>query len=194
MVMDTDVLEVAPRKVKVWQHIAVRLADEGVPIKAMARSLMVPYADIIETIKDAKDHGLVLTIPRDDWPIGTRRSDRIPDALQIAMEEPQLALIAGRVFSLGPSIARMFAVMLRRDEMTKDALHRNSQGEAGAKGDGSAIKTVDVHIHKLRTKLKPHDITITTIWGRGYYIPKESKQIAFQIMGLPPPFKGENAL
>lgn len=175
---------------RLWHHIAVRLADEGVPIKAMARSLFVSYAEIVQHLKEAMDHGMILTIPRDDWPIGSRREDRVPDALPLEMPDTQMALLAGRVFHLGPALARMFTVMLRRAEMTKQALHSATQGEAGTKGGDAHIKTVDVQIHKLRQKLTPHGIVIETIWGRGYFVPKESKAFAFKIMGVP--YKGES--
>lgn len=184
---------------RLWHHIAVRLADEGVPIKAMARSLFVSYTELMDHLKEAKDHGMILTIPRDDWPVGSRREDRLPDALPLEMEDTQMTLLAGRVFGLGPAIARMLVVLLRRAEMTKQALHLATQGEAGTKGGDAHIKTVDVQIHKLRQKLTPHGIIIETIWGRGYYVPKESKALAFKVMDIPgyqnlSSYKGDHVL
>lgn len=43
--------------------------------------------------------------------------------------------------------------------------------------DQPEIKIVDVYICKARKKLAPYDVTIETLWGKGYYLTKESIQI-----------------
>jgi two-component system cell cycle response regulator CtrA len=46
------------------------------------------------------------------------------------------------------------------------------------KQDEPDIKIVDVFVCKMRRKLKPYRIIIQTDWGRGYFLPAESKAIA----------------
>lgn len=60
---------------------------------------------------------------------------------------------------------RVFGCLLHREEASKDqimaALYAN-------RIDDADIKIVDVFICKIRKKLKPFEIQIHTIWGRGY--------------------------
>lgn len=37
------------------------------------------------------------------------------------------------------------------------------------------LKCIDVHLSGLRKQIKPHGITIETVWGRGYRLPAESR-------------------
>ena len=57
-------------------HIAVRLADEGVPLRAIARATDIPSARLYETLTLAKMEGRLLELPRDDWPPGYPRDRR----------------------------------------------------------------------------------------------------------------------
>lgn len=70
------------------------------------------------------------------------------------------------VLGLTGSEAAVFGVLMAREVITKDhvmaALYRNS-----AK-DEAEIKIVDVHVCKIRKKLKRFKIDIETVWGVGY--------------------------
>ena len=48
--------------------LAARLADEGVPICAIARALKIPSDDVRETLQDALGEGVIVEYPREDWP------------------------------------------------------------------------------------------------------------------------------
>lgn len=45
----------------------------------------------------------------------------------------------------------------------------------GMHADPPTQKIIDVYLCKIRKKLKWHDITIQTIWGRGYYMSPEDR-------------------
>jgi hypothetical protein len=61
-----------------------------------------------------------------------------------------------RVFGLSPVGTGLFLDLLQRDYVNKSAVA------------GMEAKTVDVHLHHMRARLKPHRIAIQTIWGVGY--------------------------
>ena len=46
--------------------IAVRLANEGVPVRAIARSLLHPSENVRLAIQEAIDVGTITSMPRDD--------------------------------------------------------------------------------------------------------------------------------
>lgn len=69
-------------------------------------------------------------------------------------------------WSLTASEARVFAHLTTRDECSKDSIMAamySNRVDAGPE-----IKIVDVFICKLRKKLRPFGVSITTLWGRGY--------------------------
>ena len=79
-------------------------------------------------------------------------------------------------------------VLLRRDEVEKETLHgvieqqrmtRMSQPYDYAPTDP---KMVDVIICKLRKRLKPHNVEIKTLWGRGYFIDRDNRKVALEII------------
>ena len=61
--------------------IAVRLADQGVPLRAIARAVRMPSSDLREQLHEALSDGRLLELPCDDWPPGCPKDQR---ALQIS--------------------------------------------------------------------------------------------------------------
>lgn len=182
----------------VWSHIAVRLADEGVPLRVITRALKQPADEVRERLQDAYDKGEIIAVPRDDWPAGSRSNDRRPDVVPLDIESDEMLLSITRTFKITPAMSRVFAALLRRPEMTKATLHLAVQREGREFTDP---KIVDVMICKLRKVMPKYDIDIKTIWGRGYFIPAESKVLAFKQMKmayvapyLPPLSKGSPTL
>ncbi|MCX5570602.1 helix-turn-helix domain-containing protein [Kaistia sp. K-TC2] len=78
---------------------------------------------------------------------------------------------------LTPHEARVFLALLKRDVCSKEQL-MNAAYDLLHDGELPAIKIIDVFICKIRRKLKPHDISIGTLWGRGYYLDAEARQRA----------------
>ena len=62
--------------------IAVRLADEGVPLRAIARATNTPSDQLRTKLREARDEGRLLDLPKEDWPPGFPRDQR---ALQLSV-------------------------------------------------------------------------------------------------------------
>lgn len=171
------------QRTKLWHNVAVRLADEGVPVRAISRSLMLSTEEVREVLEGAGERGMILSIPRDDWPPGTRRDERSPDTIPLEFEDEHMTMLVMRTFAVTSSMAKIFVALLRRPEMTKPALHLTLQRDDA--DDPTEVKIVDVFICKLRKKL-PTGIEIKTQWGRGYFIPHEGKVEAYRRLGVKP--------
>ncbi len=83
--------------------ITIRLADEGVPLRAIARATDTPSDLVRERLAEAHACGRLQALPKDDWPIGYPRDQR---ALQLSRLEVQdsdaLLLAVIEVFGLPP--------------------------------------------------------------------------------------------
>jgi hypothetical protein len=64
----------------------------------------------------------------------------------------------------------LFLDLLQRDYVNKSAVA------------GMEAKTVDVHIHYMRARLKPHRIAIQTIWGVGYRLEAADRRRAMDLI------------
>lgn len=163
--------------------IAIRMADEGIPVRAIARSTRVSSGDVYELLRDALAAGAIVEMPKDDWPIGSQRSERTAFNGTPLENEEALKFACARCFKATRLEAAILAVMLRRNEVTKQSLHivieQNRQTEGREETDP---KMVDVLICHLRKKLKPHNIKIETVWGIGYLIPAADREIAIAML------------
>lgn len=150
----------------------VRLADEGIPVRAIARSLKTPSDEVYEHLKDAIHQGKIVELPRDDWPPGSSRATRSIFNGTILENEDALKCAIARVFKASRLEGAMLAMMLKRDQTTKEQLHgvvEQNRPFPGTK-EMTDIKMVDVIICKLRKKLRDHEVLIETVWGIGYLI------------------------
>ena len=77
-----------------------------------------------------------------------------------------LSFVAPVEWRLTGSEQAVVGALLARDHCTKDALMAALYRDFGK--DEPEIKIIDVFICKLRKKLKPFGLEITTIWGLGY--------------------------
>lgn len=161
--------------------IIVRLADEGVPIRAIARATAVASSDLYETLREALQGGQILELPKDDWPIGSTRAGRNVLVGTPLEQESAMRAACARVFKASPLEAGMLALMLRRNEVTKEQLHTVIEQNRGDK-DPTDPKMVDVMICKLRKKLLLHGIKIETMWGTGYLIDATGRRHAIDLL------------
>jgi hypothetical protein len=154
-------------------QVLVRLADEGIPIAAMARAFKRPFDEITNLLKEARLSGKILVLPAADWPPGAL--NRLPTLPPLRANEVENLLGAFcALFNLTPAESRLVGALLVRADCTKDALHV-AMAENG--DPTSAIKTVDVVVCKVRKKLRKHGIEITTVWNRGYMITPKYKDV-----------------
>ena len=147
------------------------MADEGPPLRAIARVTRISSESLRERLRAAQVTGNLVELPREDWPPGFPRDQR---ALQLsrlaARSRPELAVVMQRVFGLSPVGTGLFLDLLQREYVDKSAVA------------GMEAKTVDVHIHYMRARLKPHRIAIQTIWGVGYRLEAADRRRAMDLI------------
>jgi hypothetical protein len=149
---------------------AVRLADEGVPLRAIARATRIPSDDLRDALFEAKREGRLLELPRDDWPPGFPRDQRALQLSRLVIENRGALFIAvQQVFHLQMAEVPLLLTLLQHDAMCK-------------KRDDMAVKTVDVHICAMRKKLRPFDLMIRTIWGYGYQMAIDQRRRTMDII------------
>lgn len=91
-----------------------------------------------------------------------------------------LNLAAPAEFRLSRGQAVLFNILLRREAVTREALHLALC--ARSQNDGPGIGIVATIIYQLRRKLRPHGVKIDNIHGQGYRMTPESKTKVAAIM------------
>jgi hypothetical protein len=152
-------------------HVMVRLADEGIPVGAIARALKKPSGDVWPVLKEAKQNGFLVEMPAADWPPGSRRDERTRTAAPIRSDEVEGFITPFMAaFGLPQSQARFLAILFARKEITKSGIYAALYD---AESDVHP-KIIDVFVCLVRKRLAPHQIRIETIWGRGFSLPSAS--------------------
>lgn len=154
-----------------YRHVAVRMADEGIPIAAIARVLKRRFDDVESTLKEAIEASELIDLPRSEWSRSVTKAEREPERVRRPVSE---SIINDMMVVIGVSaqLARVLAVLLRRDVAMKPTIIAALYQYEGAVNP----KIVDVLICHLRKKLRPLDINIETVWGRGYRLDRENRQ------------------
>ena len=151
--------------------IAVRLADEGVPVRAIARATRIPSPVLYETLTEAKHAGTLLELPRDDWPPGCPRDQRALQLSRMMAEDHETLLLATqRLFSLTRTPAALFLHLVQH--------HAIPSHDRKDIGQGS----FNVHIWHMRQRLAPFGLTIVTLWGYGYQLSPEDRRKAMELI------------
>ena len=105
------------------------------------------------------------------------RVDLLEQSLGITFSAPVF-------LELTSSEGRVFGLLLSRELVTKTMVMDALYGHRPDSEDVE-IKIVDVFICKIRAKLKPWDIPIETVWGRGYYMKPATKDKVRALMEAP---------
>jgi hypothetical protein len=91
--------------------IAVRLADEGVPLRAIARATNTPSDQLRAKLREAHDEGRLLDLPKEDWPPGFPRDQRALQLSRMVTQNPEaVTLAASRVFGLTATEVSLLAI------------------------------------------------------------------------------------
>jgi DNA-binding response OmpR family regulator len=152
------------------QDFAVRLADEGVPLRAIARATRVSSEDIRHQLHQAQSEGRLLALPHDDWPPGFPRDQRSLQLSRMAVENRHaLNRAIQQLYNLTATEARLLLTLVQNDMMAKV---RNDM----------TTRTVDVHIYNMRKVLKPFNLIIHTIWGFGYQLTVKDRRRAMDLI------------
>lgn len=158
--------------------IAVLLADEGVPVRAIARSIKVPGEDVYEMLRDAVEQGRLFELPKDDWPPGTKRSQRAQSENTIlSRDDETLRMGCSSRFKMTRLQAAVFVALLRRPELSKEHIHNAIEAIRPQANAPTDLKMVDVVVCHIRKKLKLIDETyaINTVWGIGYALASDAR-------------------
>jgi len=151
-----------------YDDAIVRLADEGVPLCAIARATGTPSDLVREQLTQARDDGRLLDLPKEDWPPGFPRDQR---ALQLsrlaATDRDSLVLAVKQIFGLTLTETELFLTLLQSPVIRREF---------------SASNLTSVHIHHLRRRLAAHGIEVTTLWGYGYQLPEADRRKAMALI------------
>src|SRR5215831_3156669 len=162
--------------------IAIKLADEGVPTRAIGRALHISAEILQPQFERAKLTGRLVDLPRSDWPPGTPRRDRVPDLAPISdIDEDVLKAWIMQAFAMTAGQARMFLALIRRREVHRDQLHSIYNERDGEIAD-TEVKIVDVQICMMRKLLKDKEIEIRTLWSFGYCMTTANRRRALELL------------
>lgn len=164
-------------------RIVVRLADEGIPVRAIARAIKISSEAVRDMVHTAIDLGQIVGMPRDDWPINVLRENRIPDALgKPRMDDEKTIFNIARLFKVTKLQAALFAVLIKRTEVLKDTLHQVIESRRKPNKEETDPKMVDVVICHLRQRLVPFGIEIETQWASGYYMTLDMRKKSNELL------------
>jgi DNA-binding response OmpR family regulator len=144
--------------------VALRLALENVPLKVIARAIQIPSSDLREQLMDARAAGRLQEMPRDDWPVGSRRDQRVPQLGRPPVaNKGELALAIGRRFNLTMTESRILLALVQ-----SPTLDRNR--------DGMSSNCLGVHVSHIRKRLRPFGIAIVSVSDVGYRISERDRR------------------
>lgn len=165
------------------EKIAIRMADEGVPLRAIARTTQIASDELRLILQEAKDAGTLVEMPVEDWPVGSNRSSRSQAVATIASTpDAQLDLYLAEVFGATKLEAGILIPLLRRPEARRESIHDFIESRRVGVDAATEIKMVDVVVCKLRKKLKKFGLPIVTKWGWGYKMEPEHRKKAIDML------------
>lgn len=157
--------------------LVVGLAEEGVPIRVIARATRLPQSEVRLLLKEAIDMGELAVMPRDDWPSNQQRNARDPGLEKFEMlTDEQIIFHCHRVFGTTKLQSAFLLTLIKRKEVTREMLHRvivqRRMIRIGScsEDDEPSIKMVDVVVHHVRVRLERTPFKIETVWSTGYCI------------------------
>jgi DNA-binding winged helix-turn-helix (wHTH) protein len=161
------------------QDLAVRLANEGVPVRAIARAIQLPSAEIRGQLESARALGYLIDIPCEDWPAGYPREQRLLQLARLASRnKPALETAVRGIFKLSPKEAEILVLLLSRTEVERSRLVAATNGETA---NPSAI-SMRCNLCRLRKQIEPFGLAIETLYGYGYYMQQEHRRRALDII------------
>lgn len=146
------------------EAIAVHLADEGVPLRAIARAVNLPSSVLRLKLRDARDEGLLVDLPQEDWPPGFPRDQRALQLSRMVIENRTAVLLAmQQVFGLTSTEVTLLLTLIQHESVPHERVNM-------------AQRTINVHVCRIRRRLAVHGIEVATIWGYGYRLSVEARR------------------
>lgn len=165
--------------------IAISLADEGVPVRAIARSIKTPGEEVYELLKGAIAQGRLFELPKDDWPPGGKRSQRAQaENTTLNRNDETLRMGCSSRFKMTRLQAAVFVALLRRPELSKEHIHNAIEAIRPPASKPTDLKMVDVVVCHIRKKIQRADpsFSITTVWGIGYSLDPATRAKALDLL------------
>jgi DNA-binding response OmpR family regulator len=161
-----------------------RAADEGVPIGALRRIYRCDPSLLREYLHAAVASGRLIEMPREDWPPLTPRDQRTPTvaAHKLVEDDREATMRMARKLKTTKLESRILLVLLRRGHASREQLHMAVEDNRGNPDDETDIKIVDVVVCKLRKKLAPIGLKMTTIHSIGYEMSEEHRNKAWELI------------
>lgn len=148
--------------------IAVRLANEGVPVRAIARATQIPSSEVRTALEEAQLAGVLLVLPSEDWP--ARQAVPAPVSPRInRLNDDSVLKQLRRLFVLSGVQAEIMLLLLRRAEVPYQDIPANANAAR-------------VFVHRLRKALKPFNMTVKTLHGFGFYLPAAQQKRALELL------------
>ena len=170
------------------QAVLIRLADEGMPVCAIARSVQLASANVRSALAEAQEEGRLLDMPRDDWPPNVERHSRLPAFLRSGQDEEALILHIVNHFDVQRMGAVLLLQFIKRGTCNREQLHLAMKARGRDRNAKTSPKIVDVVICALRERLKlvlgvdPKKV-IVTVWCCGYTMPYVYRRKMAAILG-----------
>jgi len=159
--------------------IVIRLANEGVPVQAIARATGWPFADLHAELQAAQQDGHLIAIPCVDWPAGYSRDEKL---LYLTRQMPppgnraDLQDTIRRVFGLSERPAQILLLLLQHPQVSRERIAQMTGAAAGISNVSS------VHVSHLRHKLQRFGLAVQTMYGYGYRMLPEQQRKALDLI------------
>jgi hypothetical protein len=138
-------------------EVAVRLADEGVPLQAIARATRIPSDELREQLQAAQEDGRLINLPAHDWPPHDAKPRQV-----LAEDRDQQVVALRAICGATRSEGTILLALVRSDSISKH----------GYPSPGA----IDVHVFHLRRRLEPFGIGIISVHGHGYRLKSEDRR------------------
>jgi len=151
--------------------LCIRLADEGVPLRAIARATNIPSNELRDCLYQAKNDGRLIDLPREDWPPGCPRDERSLQLSRLVIRDRE---------AVNHSVSKIFGLTATETRVLLALIHWPAVARLRAGMPDN--KSLDVHIHHLRSKLAAFEIKIETLWAYGYQLPATDRQVVINLI------------
>lgn len=182
---DPQFQEVFDRSAEAWvQQIMVRLADEEIPVGAIARATKRPADEVRDILHDAVARGAIIRIPRPDWHPLPRGERTVLSAVE-KLSDDTILHVCIRLFKITRLQASLFTLLIKRNEVTKEMMHHaieQRRVKTAKACEETDPKMVDVVVCHLRKRLKAIPLEIKTLWGCGYYMSPVDRRTANEMI------------
>jgi hypothetical protein len=164
------------------QPVVVALANEGVPILAIARATKIPSDELHDLLKEARAQGFILDLPMEDWPRPPRIVSAQGGGRLSNFTEEELFRATMMAFGLTACMARIMLMLIRLPgAISYERLH-DAYNWRKTEVAETLPKIIDVQVCKMRKRLQKYGLEIVTEWGFGKRLPEDDRLRALEML------------